>query len=250
MPSRKQYQLHELYGDETPLQRYKRLIVGEGAGLWALIWHELVLGVCTGLPGLIGIAIRNKLYSCVFSGFDRKSYLGKQVILRCPKQVQLGAGVVIDDFAQLIATSRRRDALSIGEGSTLRSFVMVNSGPPEGFVHIGHHTSIGQGTILYGNGGLSIGNKVLIAGQCFIVASSHNYDDPERAIADQGISVSGITIEDNVWIGAGAKILDGVTIGEGAIVGANAVVTTSVAAGARVGGIPARPLASAGQSTA
>jgi len=119
---------------------------------------------------------------------------------------------------------------------------MINAGPPDGFVRIGANCSIGQGSILYGNGGLNIGNNVMIAGQCFIVASSHNHEDCEIPMSEQGFSTRGIEIEDNVWIGAGAKILDGVTIGRGAIIGANAVVNRSVPKNARVGGVPARTL--------
>jgi len=47
-------------------------------------------------------------------------------------------------------------------------------------------------------------------------------------------------IGDNVFIGAGAKILGGVTIGNGAKIGANAVVVEDVPAGATVVGIPAK----------
>ncbi len=238
----KAYELHKIYGDEKPLARYKRITVGEGAGNWPLFWHELVLGLCTGLPGLLGLAMRSWLYPRLFKGIESGAYLGKHVTLRCPRQVCIAKGAVVDDYSQIVATSRHANAISIGRNSVLRSFVMVNAGPPEGYVHIGSDSGIGQSTILYGNGGLSIGNKVIIAGQCFIVASSHNFDNPDLPIVDQGYSARGIQIEDNVWVGAGAKILDGVTIGSGAIIGANAVVTRSVAPGDRVAGVPARSL--------
>ena len=52
----------------------------------------------------------------------------------------------------------------------------------------------------------------------------------------------GITVEDDVWIGAGATILSGVTIGRGAVIGAGAVVTRSVPPYAVAVGIPARVL--------
>lgn len=48
------------------------------------------------------------------------------------------------------------------------------------------------------------------------------------------------TIEDDVFIGAGAKIVGAVTVGRGARVGANAVVVDDVPAGATVVGVPAR----------
>lgn len=46
----------------------------------------------------------------------------------------------------------------------------------------------------------------------------------------------------NIFIGAGAKIIGPVTIGDGARIGANAVVVKDVPPGVTVGGIPARIL--------
>jgi len=243
MQPKKKYNLTETYGQESNLNRYIRLTVGENKSIGSLFLHELLFIISTGLPGLLGIGLRKFLYPKFFKGISKSSFIGKHVTLRCPSQIKLGSGVMIDDFTQLVANSSHPDAIIINSGSFLRSQTNIVAGPPEGFVHIGENTGIGQGTILYGNGGLTIGNKVLIAGQCFIVASMHEFKDPNVPIAEQGISTSGITIEDNVWIGAGAKILDGVTIGEGAIVGANAVVTKSVEPHTRVVGIPAKPLA-------
>jgi acetyltransferase-like isoleucine patch superfamily enzyme len=236
------YNLGEIYGHETPLRRYTRLTVGENAGLGALFLNEFILGACSWIPGLAGIAVRHFLYPLAFRSFHRQTYLAHHVTLRCPRNISLERGVVIDEFVQLAANTRQVRGIVIGEDSFVRSHAMIYAGPPEGYVHIGRNSGIGQGTILYGNGGLTIGDNVMVAGQCFIVASSHDFRDPALPIADQGYHARGIAIENNVWIGAGAKILDGVTIGEGAIVGANAVVNRSVAKGARVGGVPARPL--------
>jgi acetyltransferase-like isoleucine patch superfamily enzyme len=241
----RKHNLRERYGDETPLQRYIRLTVGEKAGLWSLILHEMSLGICTGMPGILGIGLRMWIYSLQFKGFNRKVFLGRHVTLRCPRQITFSTNVVIDDFVQLIATSSRPDAIRIGSGSFIRSYALLNSGPPDGYIHIGEECSIGQGAILYGNGGIEIGNQVMIAGQCFLVASSHNTNDPSVPMIHQGFTAKGIKINDNVWIGAGAKILDGVTIGERAVIGANAVVNRSVPPGGRVGGVPAKRLTTA-----
>lgn len=242
MATNKQYNLEEIYGGETRLQKYIRLSVGEGATFWQLFWHELIMTIFPGVPGALGLIARHWLYRKLFQGFHAHAYVGKQVLLRCPRSIYLSSGVLIDDYVQLVASSRHEQSIKIGSNSFIRSYAMLNAGPPDGFIHIGNNSSIGQGTILYGNGGLTIGDNVMIAGQCFIVASSHIHDNPNLPISRQGFSASGITIEDNVWVGAGAKILDGVTIGSGAIIGANAVVNRSVAPKAKVGGIPARVL--------
>jgi serine O-acetyltransferase len=55
-------------------------------------------------------------------------------------------------------------------------------------------------------------------------------------------------VGDNVFIGTGAKILGPVEIGRGATVGANAVVTRSVPAGAVVAGNPSRIVGAAGEA--
>jgi len=47
-------------------------------------------------------------------------------------------------------------------------------------------------------------------------------------------------LEDDVWVGAGAIITDGVTVGRGAVIAAGAVVTKDVPSHSVVGGIPAR----------
>lgn len=53
-------------------------------------------------------------------------------------------------------------------------------------------------------------------------------------------------LEDDVFIGSGAKVIGGVRVGVGARIGANAVVLKDVPAGATAVGIPARILGSTG----
>jgi len=129
---------------------------------------------------------------------------------------------------------------------------------PENFeighgTYIAHHTDIkaGRGVTFgshctfheygYMSGKISIGDGVRIANKVSMHASTHKMEKGEM-IYKQGGRHGEIIIEDDVWIGTGATILDNVTIGEGAVIGAGAVVTEDVESNTIVGGIPAVPI--------
>lgn len=114
--------------------------------------------------------------------------------------------------------------------------------PYGGRITLGENVYIGPYSVLYGHGGLTIGDNVLIAGQCMLIPANHRFDALNATIASQGVSTAGITIADNVWIGSGVQILDGVTIGTGAVIAAGAVVTASIPPYAIAAGVPARVL--------
>ena len=109
-----------------------------------------------------------------------------------------------------------------------------------GNITIGDFCSINPYTILYGHGNLSIGNNVLIAAHCVIIPANHIFSDLDSPINSQGLTTKGIIIEDDVWIGAGCRILDGVTVGKGSIIAAGAVVNKDVEPYTIVGGVPAK----------
>ena len=135
-----------------------------------------------------------------------------------------------------------RGRIVVGKNSRLDIGVILRA--YGGSILIGENCTINPYTILYGGGGLTIGNGVRIAAHCVIVASNHIFKDPDSYIFTQGETKDGIFIEDDVWIGAGAKVLDGVTLAKGTVVAAGAVVTRSTAPYAIVAGVPARQISS------
>lgn len=110
-----------------------------------------------------------------------------------------------------------------------------------GKIIIGDNVGINPYTIIYGMGkGVRIGNNVMIAAQSIIIPANHNAQSTSIPMNSQGISSKGIVIEDDVWIGAGVKILDGVNIGKGSIIGAGAIVTKNIPPYSIAVGIPAK----------
>lgn len=111
---------------------------------------------------------------------------------------------------------------------------------------VGDRVSINPFSILYGHGGLRIGSDVLIAAHVTIIPANHNFIRPDMRIREQGETRLGITIGDDVWIGTGARILDGVTIGNGSVIAAGAVVRSDVPPYCVVAGVPARSIGTRG----
>ena len=111
-------------------------------------------------------------------------------------------------------------------------------------ISIGNNCTIHPYSIVQGGGKIIIGNGVRIASHTSITASNHIYDDSSKMIYLQGESHVGIIIEDDVWIGAGARILDGVTVSKGTVVGAGAVITRSTEPYSVVVGNPGRVIKS------
>lgn len=140
------------------------------------------------------------------------------------------------------ADSGGNGLIVVGEDTRLDIGVVLRA--DGGIISIGDHCSVNPYCVFNGKGGLMIGNGVRIASHCVIVAGNHRFKDSGEFIHRQGISADGIVIEDDVWIGAGVKVLDGVTIRRGTIVGAGAVVTRNTEAWSIVVGVPAKKIGS------
>lgn len=150
----------------------------------------------------------------------------------------IGPETIIESNAIISIGNVDSERITIGADCRIRSGSQIHTWG--GAVAIGNCSSINANCVLYGTGGIDIGTHVRIAANCVIVSSSHSFEDTNAPIHDQGFTALGITIENNVWIGANVTILDGVTIGTGAIVGAGSVVRKNVAPHTIVAGVPAR----------
>ena len=167
------------------------------------------------------------------SRLDRRAFI-------TGSHLQVGERTRIDDFVRLQCGSDRHpeETLVIGNDCSIRSHAQVYT--MGGTVRIGDRCSINPFCVLYGTGGLRIGNMVRIAAHTVIVAAMHKFDRIDVPICEQGSEARGIEIGDDVWIGTGARILDNVRIGTGAVIAAGAVVVRDVEPYTVVGGVPAR----------
>lgn len=107
-------------------------------------------------------------------------------------------------------------------------------------IHLGDAVYLNAGCTILDSAPVRIGARSMLGPGVQIYCADHHRDPVQRAAGlERALPV---TLGEDVWIGGHATLLPGARIGDGAIVGAGAVVSGVVAPGARVAGVPARPL--------
>ena len=109
-------------------------------------------------------------------------------------------------------------------------------------MELGSNISIHRFCYFDAAGGLKIEDDVSIAHNTSILTTNHVWENPELAIKDQEVRYDKVTIEQDVWIGCGCRILSGVTVHSRSVVAAGSVVTKDVPSNVVVGGVPAKIL--------
>jgi acetyltransferase-like isoleucine patch superfamily enzyme len=155
---------------------------------------------------------------------------------RLPRQMQVGKDFRLGPNVSFIAPR----AIRLGNHVTLYGNTLLNAYGSKGSISIGDETHLDHFCVLYGQGGLRIGNRCAIASGATIYSQSNRYDaDPEADIIDQPVRYARVSIGSDVWIGARAVILPGTSVGDHAVIAAGAVVRSDVAPWQVVGGVPA-----------
>lgn len=158
------------------------------------------------------------------------------------RAISIGEQTRVENQAWLHCPDRGNAGSHIRIGAHCRVWPGAGLYSAGGWIEIGNYSSLNSHVLVYGTGGVRIGNHVRIATHTVIVASMHRYERADITIREQGIEARGIVIQDDVWIGAGVTVLDGVEIGRGSIIAAGAVVTKNVEPFSVMAGVPARLL--------
>jgi acetyltransferase-like isoleucine patch superfamily enzyme len=223
-------------------QRIRTYLERQAANPWRYALEQGVIAGFGWIPTILGIAVRAVAYRLILR-MNGPAAIENGVRLRFAGNITLGKAAYLDHGTYLHACP---GGIEIGEETVVMHGAVLHvynfRDLPHSGIRVGARCLIGEYSVIRGQGGVTIGDRVYTSPFSQIIAVNHVFDDPNKPFIDQGITAQGIAIEDDVWIGSGAVITDGVRVGRGSVVAAGAVVTTDVPPHTVVGGIPAKVL--------
>jgi acetyltransferase-like isoleucine patch superfamily enzyme len=194
-------------------------------------------------------------FSSLFRGFILKAsvkkskgliFIGTRCKISHRNKISLGRTIIIGDNVIINALSKNGiitgDNVSIASNTIIECTGVIRD-LGEGLI-IGNNVGIAPNCFIQVRGKVQIGNNVIFGPNVMIFSENHNFSDLNIPINLQGETRKGVKINDGVWIGARAVILDGVSVGENSIIAAGSVVVKDVPPFSIVGGVPAKVLKS------
>ena len=218
----------EVGGDRGVFQEYQDFFVGTRS-LRSLIRYEMAHLLAAHVPGSPGYVLRKLLMVPLLESAGEGVKIGKGVTFRHPGKISVGNQTAIDDQCMLDARGVEAGEFRIGAEVLIARGTAITAKTDRGTIEIGDHSTIGKNCILSSSGGLRIGKWVGIGGNCYLGGGRYSTDRIDVPMMEQDLYTKGpVVIGDDCWIGAGARVLDGVTIGRGSIIGAGAIVREDV----------------------
>ena len=218
-------------------ERYAELVIGE-RGWWPLIRYELVMLVCSWVPGALGLFLRSKLYPLILGRVGRNVAFGMNVVLRHPRKIAVGDNVVVDDQCCLDAKGSSNAGIVLEDGVFVGRNTILSC--KNGDIVLEREANVGFNVEIFSAARVRVGARTLIAAYTYLVGGDHLYDRTDVPVLHQGRTARGIDVGENCWLGAHVVITDGAAIGRDAIVGAGSVVIGEVPEFHIVAGSPAR----------
>lgn len=219
--------------------KYQELFLGE-SGFFKMLKYELIITLCSWMPGALGLLLRSKLYPLILGKVGRNVAFGVNVTIRHPGKIRIGDNVVIDDNCVLDAKGDGNNGITIGNGVFIGKNTILTC--HDGDIVLEDNVNIGFNCVISSLSSIVLKKNNLLASFVYLVGGDHIADRTDVPVLFQGRTSKGIVIEENCWLGAHVSVLDGSVVGRDSIIGANAVVNGTIPEFSIAVGAPARVL--------
>ena len=227
--------------------KYIERVIGKRS-IFYFIFQGTSLTLFGGIPTIFGSILRPKVYRYIFGKIGKSCLIEKNVHLAIPSRIFLGDRVFIGEYSYIDPKSIRTKIM-LGDDVYISRLCRVSSGGSVDYVGevlIGDSVHVGQNCYIDGIGKLKIGKDSILGPNVFIVTGNHEFRDPTVPIRLQGVIPKPSIIEEDVWIGANAIVLEGVNIGKGSVIGAGSVVIKDIPPYSIAAGVPAKVIGKRG----
>jgi acetyltransferase-like isoleucine patch superfamily enzyme len=222
----------------SALQKYRDMVLGSG-GFWKFLKYEFIMWLCNATPGAMGYFLRKTLYPKLLGRVGRGVVFGRNMTLRHPDKIFIGDNCIFDDLVVLDAKGSGNKGISIGSNVIIARNTVVSC--KGGNIEIGDNSNISLNCMIHSEKSVYIGKNNLWAAYCYVIGGgNHEFNRTDIPIVQQGSHVTGIVMNDDIWLGAGVRILDGCNIGKGVVAGAGSLVTKDIPDWHLVAGSPAK----------
>lgn len=219
----------------SKFRRYWETAVGNYS-LGHLIAYEVIIFLANILPNSLALPTRPFLFSSIFGSIGKGCRFGKGLIIRRPKQIHIGSHVTIEEDVSL-------DVKGAGKRIFIAGHVTIGAGTivscTGGEILIGAGSQVGKRCRLSSSRGLSIGKECHIGDESYLIGAAHAYDRNDIPIIEQPLTCRGPNwVGNQVEIGRGVTIRDGVQIGNNCCVADNSLILNHLPANSTVKGAP------------
>jgi acetyltransferase-like isoleucine patch superfamily enzyme len=232
------------------IYKFVEAAVGRLKGKSYALDRDIPLGV------LLGMLLRRMVW--LLRGFFKALVLQRRFVfvfmadgvnLRGASLIRFGRGVTLERGVTIDGLMRH--GIVLGDNVRLGPYSTMIGPPPSALgygIKIGANSAADSYSFIGGGGPLVIGENVIMGEHVCFHPENHRFDQIDIPIKDQGMERKGITIEDDVWVGANVTFLDGAHVGRGSVIGAGSIVRGEIPAHSIAVGAPARVVRSRTQS--
>ena len=167
--------------------RLRYYIAGQSTSVGAYLLEQFLFFGLAWMPSLLGIGLRAMAYKLILKSKGLPA-IESNVRIAQARNVTLGTNVYLDHGVYLHACPQ---GIHIGDDVFIMHQTELHvynfRDLPQSGIWIGNHCFIGEFTIVRGQGGVQIGNSVLVAPGAKILAVNHLFGDVTQPVMAQGI---------------------------------------------------------------